>query len=480
MKHKKKFPVIMWFRRDLRLCDNPALLQAAEFPIIPLFIWDEGDPYKPGGASQWWLDKSLMSLQKSLNAYGLKLILRRGNPLEILDEIIKSHNVSALYWNRCYEPYSIGRDKKIKESFKSHVNCQSFNASLLAEPWTLKTQAGTPYEIFTPYWKRLKVLGSFSLPLAIPKNLERYDDSIPSDDLKSWNLSPLHPNWAHGLEEDWTPGEEGAKKKLSFFLENLLKSYQKDRDFPNLERTSKLSPHLHWGEISPRQIWHSTLSSTLGELDHNSWAFLSELAWREFSYYLLYYFPELPHKALRKQFNHFPWIQDKTALYKWQKGLTGYPLVDAGMRQLWHTGWMHNRVRMVTASFLVKNLLIPWQEGAAWFWDTLVDADLASNSVSWQWVTGCGVDAAPYFRIFNPVMQGKKFDSQGKYVRHWIPELSLLPDQYIHNPWEAPAGVLESAGVRLGDTYPFPLVDHAQARLRAFETFEFAKSLAAE
>jgi deoxyribodipyrimidine photo-lyase len=476
MKTKTDSPAIIWFRRDLRLCDNPALIRAAAFPIIPLFIWDEEDPYNPGGAAQWWIHKSLIYLQKSLNSYGLKLILRRGNPLKILEELITSHNVSTLYWNRCYEPYSIARDKKIKEAFQAHIECESFNASLLAEPWTLKTQAGSPYQIFTPYWKALKALGGFPKPLPIPKSLKGYENAISSDDLESWNIHPTHPDWSHGFEKEWAPGEEGAQKNLSFFLDNLLQTYQKDRELPSFKATSKLSPYIHWGEISPRQIWHSTLSSCLGEPFNDTWTFLSELAWREFSYYLLYHFPELPQKPLRESFNQFPWSNDKKSLHQWQKGMTGYPIVDAGMRQLWQTGWMHNRVRMIAASFLVKDLLISWQAGASWFWDTLVDADLASNSVSWQWVAGCGVDAAPYFRIFNPVIQGQKFDPQGKYVRHWIPELSLLPDKYIHNPWEAPTSVLESAGVRLGDTYPFPLVDHRSARLRALEAFEFTKT----
>ena len=441
-----------------KLSDHPALAQAAAFPIIPLFIWDKEDPDNPGGASQWWLHKSLISLQKSLNAYGLKLILRRGNPLKILEDLVTSHNVSRLYWSRCYEPYTLERDKKIKAFFKPYIQVQSFNASLLTEPWTLKTHSGSPYHIFTPYWKALKALGSFDVPLCIPKNLKGYGGSIPSDDLEAWNLHPTHSDWSQGLEKEWKPGEEGAQRNLSFFIENLIQTYERNRDLPDLPATSKLSPHLHWGEISPRQVWHSALSYSLGPPSNDVWTFLSELAWREFSYYLLYHFPELPQNPLRQSFDKFPWSKDQDALNRWQKGMTGYPIVDAGMRQLWHTGWMHNRVRMIAASFLVKDLLISWQTGASWFLDTLVDADLASNSASWQWVAGCGVDAAPYFRIFNPIIQGKKFDPQGKYVRHWIPELDLLPDKYIHTPCEAPTNILKSAGIRLGETYPYPLV----------------------
>jgi deoxyribodipyrimidine photo-lyase len=477
MKNKTESPAIMWFRKDLRIYDNPALNQSAGVPIIPLFILDEKDPYNPGSASKWWLYKSLISLQRSLNTYGLKLVLRRGDPLKILQEIVTSHKVSRLYWNRCYEPYVMARDKKIKEFFKSRIECQSFNASLLTEPWTLKTQADTPYQVFTPYWKALKALGNFRNPLPLPLNIKGYHEPIVSDVLETWKLHPTYPDWAQGLEKAWIPGEEEAQKSLSFFLENLMQAYGKDRDLPSQTGTSKLSPYLQWGEISPQQIWHSTLNSSLGEPREDTWTFLSEIAWREFSYYLLYYFPELPTKSLRKPFKCFPWIDDKAALHAWQKGMTGYPIVDAGMRQLWYTGWMHNRVRMITASFLVKDLLISWQTGAAWFYDTLVDADLANNSASWQWIAGCGVDAAPYFRIFNPVLQGQKFDFQGKYVRHWIPELRLLPDKYIHNPWEAPLSILESAGIRLGHTYPLPIVDHKKARARALDAFEIIKSL---
>lgn len=473
--NKTEFPSIVWFRNDLRLYDNPALTYCDGFSIIPLFIWDDEHPYNPRGASQWWLHKSLISLQHSLKRYGLNLILRKGKPLRILEEIISSHNVSALYWNRCYDAYSRERDKKIKEFFKPYIKCQSFNSSLLVEPWELETQTGSPYKIFTPFWNALKISDIPSL-LPIPNDLKGYKASILSDNLESWNLHPTYPDWSYNIAKEWKPGETGAQNSLSFFLEHLLQTYQKDRDFASLEGTSKLSPHLHWGEISPRQIWHSTLRNYLGEPDANGWSYLRELGWRDFSYYLLYHYPELPHKPLKKKFNQFPWIMDKEALHKWQKGMTGYPIVDAGMRQLWHTGWMHNRVRMITASFLVKDLLIPWQEGASWFLDTLVDADLASNAANWQWVAGCGVDASPYFRVFNPVIQGQKFDPLGKYVRQWVPELALLPNKYIHTPWKTPPSFLESIGIRLGNTYPLPLIDHAKARLRALEAFKFSKS----
>ncbi|MBY0502178.1 MAG: DNA photolyase family protein [Alphaproteobacteria bacterium] len=467
-------PAIVWFRRDLRLSDNPALTHAADFSIIPLFIWDENDPHTPGGASQWWLYNSLISLQKSLKEKGLNLILRRGNPLKIIQEIVASHNVSTVFWNRCYEPYIITRDQEIKETLSRSIKCHSFNASLLAEPWTLKTRSDSPYQVFNPFFKALQALESFSPLLPIPP-LKGYKGSILSDCLEDWGIYP-QPDWSQGLSQEWAPGEEGAHKNLTSFLSQALPGYSVYRNFPDERSTSKLSPYLHWGEISPRQVWHSVLNTCLGEPSQNEWSFLKEIAWREFAYYLLYHFPELPTKSLRRQFDQFPWIKDKEYLQKWQKGMTGYPIVDAGMRELWKTGWMHNRVRMITASFLVKHLLISWQEGAAWFYDTLVDADIANNALNWQWVAGCGVDSAPYFRIFNPVLQGQKFDPQGKYVRKWVPEIQLLPDQYIHNPWEAPTGALKSAGVELGKSHPFPIVDHKKARARALEAFATAQS----
>ena len=291
-----------------------------------------------------------------------------------------------------------------------------------------------------------------------------------SDHLEDWGLYPS-PDWSQGLAQKWIPGEAGAHQRLDSFLEGPIDAYARDRDFPSFEGTSKLSPHLHWGEIGPRQVWEAALTRSSKSFSQDKWTFLSELAWREFSYYTLYHFPELPHQPLRPAFAHFPWFDGEDMLLKWQQGRTGYPIVDAGMRQLWTTGWMHNRVRMITASFLVKHLLIPWQKGADWFLDTLVDADLASNSLNWQWVAGCGIDAAPYFRIFNPVLQGEKFDSLGTYVREWVPEISVLPNKYIHKPWEAPKSVLESAGIQWGKTYSLPLIDHKEARLRALEAY---------
>lgn len=455
-------PAILWFRQDLRLADNPALQAVANHPFFAVYIWDEQDPWSPGGASRWWLYKSLNALKQSLHERGIQLIFRRGNPLHILKTLAQETNSCGIYWNRCYEPYAINRDKEIKTSFKKEgIPCQSFKGSLLVEPWEIQTKTKGPYQVFTPFWKTLQSL-NFPKQTPIP-DLQGWKTTLSSDVLEEWGFVPTL--WGQSLEETWQPGEEGAWERLNRFLEEGAQAYARKRDYPSENGTSHLSPYLHWGELGPTQIWHQVL------LSHGMEAlpFLRQLGWREFSYHLLFHFPELPAKPLRSSFNNFPWEVDADALKAWQSGKTGYPLVDAGMRELWHTGSMHNRVRMVVASFLVKHLLIPWQKGEEWFWDTLVDADLANNAVSWQWVAGCGADAAPYFRIFNPSLQSQKFDAKGTYIKQWVPELQALNSTYIHAPWKAPPEVLERAGLKLGTTYPLPIVDHDFSRKRALE-----------
>lgn len=457
-------PSVIWFRQDLRLLDNPALRAAAQQPLIAIYIWDEEDLWAPGEAARWWLYKSLGALQKSLQEYGIPLIFRKGNPLKILKELFQETNFSSICWNRCYEPHAIKRDQEIKSFFKSTgVHCRSFNGSLLVEPWELQTKAKEPYKIFTPFWNALQKF-IIKAPLPIPA-FQRCKINLPSESLEEWGWEPK--KWAKGLENCWNPGEKGAWKNLYTFLKRGGTAYSEKRDFPAEDITSRLSPYLCWGELSPSQVWHEMIT-VHGE---TALPFLRQLGWRDFSRHLLYHFPHLPSKSLRPSFEMFPWESNVSALKAWQQGKTGYPIVDAGMRELWHTGWMHNRVRMIVASFLVKDLLLHWKVGEKWFWDTLVDADLANNATNWQWVAGCGTDAAPYFRIFNPSLQSQKFDPEGKYIKKWIPELQNLKAPYIHSPWKTPPDILENAGIQLGKAYPFPIVDHSFAYKRAIEAF---------
>ena len=461
---------LVWFRSDLRLTDNPALTAALRqgASLIPVYICDSRHPgkWQPGGASRWWLHHSLVSLDADLRACGSRLILRRGDPLEILSALIAETGATGVFWNRCYEPYAIRRDEEIKRSLRT-TDCvvESFNGSLLREPWEIKKADGGAYRVFTQYWKTLQKL-EIPAPLPAPDSLPPCPPQLTSDTLASWNLLPTKPDWAGGLRTTWQVGEAAAAARLDGFLQCTLKGYDDDRNRPDRAGTSGLSPHLHFGEISPRTVWHhcQTAEAHTPALTKDTGKFLAEIAWREFSYNLLWQFPELPETPLRPEFRAFPWADNAEGLRRWQRGETGYPIVDAGMRQLWHTGWMHNRVRMIAASFLIKDLLIPWQAGQAWFWDTLVDADLASNAASWQWVAGCGADAAPYFRVFNPVLQGEKLDPDGTYVRRWVPELADTPTPFVHRPWEAPP-MLRPRG------YPAPMVDHAAARDRALAAF---------
>jgi len=464
---------LVWFRQDLRCYDNPAFASACNQHevIIPLYIYDEQAlPIK--GAQKWWAHHSLSALQKKLQEHGLPLVLRRGNSSELLVQLVSEYNIDAVYWNRCYEPAAIARDKSIKAMLKNQgINVVSSNGSLLNEPWEIKNKSGDYFKVFTPFWKHCLQHISVLQPFINQGNPQSID--VPSDQLTDWNLLPKL-NWAAEFGQHWQPGEEGAQKKLEAFIENGLQGYKGARDFPALDATSKLSPHLHFGEISPWQIQRAVdCAAQNKEIDFGSIErFLAELGWREFSYYLLYHFPTLPEANFKSQFDAFSWNNDAELLKCWQKGLTGFPIVDAGMRELWRTGYMHNRVRMIAASFLIKDLLIDWRLGAAWFSTTLVDADLASNSASWQWVAGSGADAAPYFRIFNPVLQSEKFDPNGEYIRRWVPELAELSDKWIHQPWQAPKGEL---GLTLSSGYPAPIIDHAKARALAMTNYQMIK-----
>ncbi len=479
-------PVILWFRHDLRLRDNPALSRAAASgrPIVALYVLDEETTgVRPlGGALKWWLHHSLAALAAALGSYGVQLVLRRGPAHDALLDVITQTGAGAVFWNRVYGPHEIARDGEIKSDLQTRgLQVHSDNGSLIREPWEVATQQGKPYFVFTPFWKATRAKGDPPAPLDAPADLAICDANVASDRLEDWALLPHGPNWAAGLEKDWQPGEARARDQLMRFLDNGLARYATDRDRPATTGSSRLSPHLRFGEIGPRQIWHWTLDHARGHGfgEDAAWSFLRELGWRDFNHNLLFHRPEMPERNLKSPFDAFPWRDNRDDFKAWQRGITGYPVVDAGMRELWHTGWMHNRVRMITASFLIKHLLLPWQWGEAWFWDTLVDADLANNTGNWQWVAGSGADAAPYFRIFNPVLQGEKFDADGVYVRRWIPELTDLPSAYIHKPWGAPPAVLATAGIALGETYPLPLVNHAQARARALAAYNDIKKGAA-
>jgi len=451
--------ILVWFRLDLRLRDNPALAaafrasKAASSTVIPIFCWspDEEVPWSPGAASRWWFHYSLEGLSQSLSQKGSRLIIRQGKTLSVLQALIRETKATGVYWNRRYEPVVIKRDKHIKEVLrKEGIDVQSFNSHLLFEPWMIQTQAKKPFQVFTPFWKTCLSSQEPESPLSAPSTFPPVSSTIASQSIDSLHLLPTIP-WDTQLKEMWAPGEVGALKQADLFLEEALEPYATDRDFPSVKGTSRLSPHLHFGEISPRFLWE-TLQKLLATRSRKRSIqgverYLTELGWREFAYHLLYHFPHTTEEPLRPHFKQFPWVQNKKQLKAWQKGLTGYPLVDAGMRELWAVGWMHNRVRMITASFLVKDLLISWQEGAKWFWDTLVDADLASNTLGWQWVSGCGADAAPYFRIFNPSLQAERFDANANYSRCWIPELST------------PA-------------YPSPIVNHGEVRIRALTALQ--------
>ena len=476
-------PTVIWFRQDLRLADNPALSAslAGSDAIIPVYIHspEEEGPWAPGGASRWWLHHSLLSLRAELKARGSDLILRTSTDAgaELLS-IAKQTQATRIVWNRRYEPAVIARDARIKSTLRAAgLQCESFNGALLHEPWEINTKTGGPYQVFTPFWRQVLSLPDPVTPLPAPASLATPSRWPSSATLEALQLLP-RIGWTSGLDATWKPGAAQAVAVLRRFLHESLGDYAAARDRPGVDGTSRLSPYLHTGEISPRQIWH-TVRAHAQDNALTGWRdsrFVTEIGWREFAHHLLYHFPETPLQPLRANFANFPWVDDSIALRAWQRGMTGYPIVDAGMRQLWQTGWMHNRVRMIVASFLVKDLRIRWQAGARWFWDTLVDADLASNTLGWQWSAGCGADAAPYFRIFNPVSQGEKFDAAADYVRRFIPEISRLSNDWIHAPWTAPADVLRAAGIQFGTTYPRPIVDHGVARKLALAALATLKN----
>ncbi len=464
---------IVWFRQDLRLEDNAALAAAVARggPVIPVYIWspDEEGDWAPGESSRWWLSRSLAGLQHDMGQAGSRLVVRRGRSAAVLRSLLAETGATAVFMNRRYEPAANRRDQELMASLASNgTDVFVFDESLLFDPARVLNQSGKPYRVFTPYWNRLLSIEDPGKRVPKPVLIPAPADWPKSTDVDRLQLLKNNSS-TERLERYWVPGENGAMEQFKKFLGHGIHDYKTRHNIPGETGTSRLSPHLHFGEISPRRMWYD-IRKTHGEEPHKS-AYLRQLAWREFSYYLLYHFPFCENAPLNETFKVFPWREDPDTLQAWKEGQTGYPLVDAGMRELAVTGWMHNRVRMVTASFLVKHLMINWRTGARWFWEKLVDADLANNTMGWQWTAGCGADAAPYFRVFNPVLQGTRFDPSGEYVRQWIPELAGLPDRYVHQPWKAPASILDQAGLKIGLGYPAPIVDHDFARTRALEAY---------
>lgn len=475
--------VLYWIRNDLRLADNPALTAAlaSGLPIVPVFLWapEEEGAWAPGAATRAWLERSLTVLSESYEACGSRLVIRRGGTRETLLSLCETCGADAVYASRRYEPAALRQEAAVRDGLREKgIGLKVYNASLLNAPNDLATQMGEPYKVFTPYYNACMKREAPGAPYAAPERLPAPAQWPASDSLDGLGLTPDHP-WVEKMLRHWDIGEAGAQARLAAWVDEAVTGYPVNRDLPAIAGTSSLAPCLHFGEISPRQILHAVRQYPVhrDESVAANESFIRQLYWREFAHHLLYHFPHTPEAPLKEFFARFPWVNNGAFLKRWQRGQTGYPFVDAGMRELWETGWMHNRVRMVVASFLIKDLRIHWREGADWFWDTLFDADLANNTLGWQWVAGCGADAAPYFRVFNPVTQGKKFDAAAAYIRRWVPELASLPDKYIHCPWEMPPIELAACGVRLDRDYPRPMVDHDEARKTALAIYDELKSV---
>jgi deoxyribodipyrimidine photo-lyase len=469
---KRDGTAILWFRQDLRLTDHPALNAALANAahIVPVYVLDTESPgrWAPGGASRWWLHHSLGALATALADRGSELVLRRGNPARVIPELAEAVGAHTVHAGVAHEPWWRSLDEAVAGQLKlAGRKLVRHRVATLFDLWNIRTKTGGVYGMYTPFGRAVRAGPGPAKPVPAPGRIAGLP-GLASDHVREWHLLPEKPDWSAGLQESWEPGEAAAKARLKQFLRNAADAYGSGRNLPGKPGTSALSPYLHWGEISPNTVWHEALAH--GE-NAGVDTYLSELIWRDFNAYLLWHHPTLPETPLREDFATFRWRQDPEALRAWQRGQTGVPIVDAGMRQLWHTGWMHNRVRMIVGSYLTKHLLLAWQDGEAWFWDTLVDADLASNAGNWQWTAGCGVDSQPYFRVFNPVTQGEKFDPDGAYVRRFVPEIASVPDKFLHAPWTAPPDILQRAGVRLGVTYPAPLIGLAEGRNRALEAY---------
>ncbi|WP_461081525.1 cryptochrome/photolyase family protein [Spirosoma flavus] len=464
--------IIFWFRRDLRLSDNAALREAAkQGTVLAIYILDERTEFSIGGASRWWLHHSLAALNKALAG---KLLLFKGDATQIIPQLVTSTKAKGVYWNTCYEPAYLATDQTIKQQLSDDgLNVQTFEESYLWPLSEVVKKDGTPYKVYNPFLRARLAATPPALPQPRPRGLELASTQpTGSVSLDALALLPTIP-WDTGIRQAWTPGEDSAQALLSSFVATKLDHYGSERNYPARDVLSRLSPYLHYGELSPRQIWHAVYAAKAerGQSAENVKAFISEICWRDFAYTLLFHFPETSTESYNQRLKRLEWTYNEELLKKWQQGQTGIPIVDAGMRQLWQTGYMHNRVRMITASFLIKNLLTDWRVGAAWFLDCLVDADLAVNTLNWQWVAGTGLDAAPFFRVFNPVLQSRKYDSKGDYIKSYVPELKDLPAKYIHAPWLAPESVLDKANLQLGRNYPAPCVDlqaSTQAALAAY------------
>ncbi len=467
--------ILHWFREDLRLFDNTGLYEAARRgEVVPVFIY----PTDLGAASYWWLHHSLSKLSADLESQGVSLILKTGEPEQVLRQIAKELEVQHITWNRVYSPQGIAQGKSVRSTLEeAGFSVSSSNSQLLTEPTKIFNKQGTPFKVFTPFWRHCRTIIDVEPPNDVPA-ITSFSHAVQSERLVDWGLLPNNPNWASRFPDHWVPGEAGAQARWQQFVEGSMNKYSGGRDIPSDNTTSMLAPHMAFGEISSRQLWFETqqLIANNEVATQDADKFLAQLGWREFSRYLLTHFPAMIDQPFNQKFNNFPWQDDNGLIEAWKHGKTGYPIVDAGMRELWQTGYMHNRVRMITASFLTKHCLSHWRHGMAWFWDTLLDADIANNTASWQWVSGSGADAAPYFRVFNPILQGEKFDGEGEYTRKWLPELARMPKKYLHKPWEASPEILSLAGVVLGKDYPAPIVDHKMARTKALDAYQQMKS----
>ncbi len=464
---------VHWFRQDLRLAHNPSLeiLAGRVDQIIPIYIIDPKQVI--GSTSKWWLEQSLNSLSIDIEKRNGKLNVFEGDPLDIISSLISDKTIECFYWNRLYDFYSIKRDKKIKSFLRlNNIECETFNGYLLNEPWEIKNKSGSFFKVFTPYWRHCINIIQNKKFYKKTYNTKLFNSILKnSKKIQKLKLTNKKLNWTNKIHKNWLPGEINAQIQLDEFIKNKANNYSIGRDRPDQNLTSKLSPYLHFGEISPMDIYSQvSLSKTINS--KNKEKFLAEMGWRDFSYNLLYHYPDMNKNPIQSKFNKFPWLKDNKNLKKWQKGFTGIPIVDAGMRQLYETGWMHNRVRMIVGSFLTKNLLLNWKLGEEWFFDTLVDADIGSNSAGWQWIAGCGADASPYFRIFNPILQGQKFDPQGEYVKKYVPELKNVSNKFIHNPWEMTEENQTNSGCKIGKDYPKPIVDLKETRNRALSAFK--------